>query len=287
MEKNRIWDYTTIDMFQRCRKNYYWRIVRKLDTITVSPALEFGGAIHNALDVYYTDGLVKAIGKFRETYKDREGDEIRTVENGAKALEWYAKVYANEPFKMLGKPEVGFVFPIGDILWGGRMDLPVEWDDQLWVMEHKTTSRLDYNYFKQFALDKQITSYCVGAEAFFNRKCIGCIINVIEPWKELKRPTDKSKKPEQHFVRNPIMRNQTLKDRFKANIQRIVRDILWCEENNEFYEAELKSACFYYNYDCPYRTLCEFGETPEIVERNYKITEWQPYKEVSNGESKQ
>lgn len=276
--KDRIWDYTTIDMFQRCRKYYYWRIVRDLDTKTTSPALLFGGALHDALDAYYTNGLVKAIEKFRETYVDREGEEIRTVDNGVKVLEWYAKVYANEPFTVLGKPEVGFVFPIGNILWGGRMDLPVEWDGQLWVMEHKTTTRLDSNFFKQFSLDKQVTSYTVGAEAFFSRPCAGCIVNVIEPWKELKRPTERSKRPEDHFVRDPVRRPQVLKDRFKLNIQRIVRDILWCEENNEFYEAELKTACFYYNYDCPYRTLCEYGEDEKVIEREFKVDHWEPYK---------
>ena len=283
-EKERIWDFTTIDSFQKCRKYYYWRMVRHLDTKTVSPALEFGGAIHDALDVYYTLGLADALTKFRETYHDREGDEVRTVANGVKVLEWYAKVYAHEPFKLLGKPEVGFVFPLGDILCGGRMDLPVDWEGQLWVMEHKTTSRLDSNYFKQFALDKQITFYTLAAESFFGRQCSGCIVNAIEPWKELIRPTAKSKTPEQHFCRDPIMRSSFLKERFKLNIQRIVRDILWCERENEFYEAEKKDVCYSYNYDCPYRVLCEYGEDPRVIERDYVINKWEPYKEVANGQ---
>ena len=281
-DSNRIWDFTTIDTFQRCRRYYYWRMVRHLEKVTISPALEFGRAIHDALDIHYTVGPIEALTKFRETYKDIEGDEVRTVENGVKVLEWYAKVYPREPFKIIGKPEIGFVFPIGNIMWGGRMDLPVEWDSQLWVMEHKTTTRLDMNFFKQFALDKQITGYCVGAEEYFGRKCSGCIVNAIEVWKELKRPTAKSKTPEQHFVRDPIMRSQKLKDRFKENVQKIVRDILWCESNNEFYEAEKKDVCFSYNYDCPYRTLCEFGEDPRVIERDYRINKWEPYKQTGD-----
>lgn len=280
----RIWDFTTINMFQTCRKYYYWRIVRNLATKTVSPALEFGAAIHAALDVYYVEGLVKALDKFRETYKDREGDELRTVANGITLLETYARVYAKEPFTVLGKPETGFVFPMGDILWGGRMDLPIEWDGQLWIVEHKTASRLDSNYFKQFALDKQITSYIVGAEEYFGRPCAGCLINVLEPWKSLKRPTEKSKKPEDHFLRDPVMRSSMLKDRFKLNILRIIRDIKWCEENNEFYEAEKKDACFSYNYACPYKNLCQYGEDKRVVENDFVVEPWQPYKEVVNGE---
>jgi len=278
MASERIWDYTTIDMFQRCRKYYYWRIIRQLDTKTVSPALLFGSAIHDALDIYYTEGLDKALAKFRETYVDREGDEIRTVETGTKLLENYARIYAHEPFKVVGKPEVGFVIPIGDILWGGRMDLPVEWSGDFWIMEHKTTTKLTGSFFKQFALDKQPTSYILGAETYFNRPCRGCMLNVLEPWKEVKRVTEKTKKPEDQFLRSPILRSQMLKDRFKLNIQRVVRDILWCEANDEFYETELKSACFYYNYDCPYRLMCEFGENDKIINAEFKVEKWEPYK---------
>ena len=150
----RIYDYTAVNTFQTCRKKYYYQMVRHLQTKTKSPALLFGGAIHDALDAYYVDGLDKAIKVFGETYIETEGDDLRTLENGVKLLEQYAIVYANEPFKILGKPEAGFVFPIGDMLWGGRMDLLVEWGGDLWIMEHKTTSSLRGSFFKQFEIGR-------------------------------------------------------------------------------------------------------------------------------------
>ena len=274
----RIYDYTAINTFQNCRKKYYYQMIRHLQTKTKSPALLFGGAIHDALDVYYTSGLDNAIKVFGETYIETEGDELRTLENGIKLLTHYSEVYANEPFKVLGKPEAGFVFPIGDFLWGGRMDLPVEWGGDLWIVEHKTTSSLRSNFFRQFALDKQITSYICAAENFTGRKCMGCIVNAMEPWKELKRPTAKSKRPEDHFVRDPITRSENLKERFKLNIQRLVRDIRWCVDNNEWYEAESKETCFSYNYDCPYKQLCLYGEDERFIAKDYVVEEWKPYK---------
>lgn len=281
MDDTRIWDYSTLDVFQTCRKKYYWQFIRHLQTRTKSPALLFGGALHDALDVYYVNGLPKAVEKFRETYKDIEGEEVRTIANGIKLLETYATVYAKEPFKVLGKPETGFVFPLTDtIMYGGRLDLPVEWDGALWIMEHKTTSRLDSNFFKQWDLDKQITGYVIATEEFFGRPCMGCVINALEPWKELKRPTEKSKKPEDHFCRATKNRTVFLKDRFRKNVTSIVRDILWCEANNEFYEAEKKDVCYYYNYDCPYAMLCRFGEDEKLIEREYVVEIWQPYKQV-------
>lgn len=282
MSSERIWDFTAIDTFQTCRRKFYWRMVRHLEPKGISSALVFGAAIHSALDTYYTDGLVKALSKFSESFTEIEGEEARTKANGIKLLEWYAKVYANEPFKVIAKPEVGFVIPLGEHLWGGRMDLPVEWDGQLWIMEHKTTTRMDANYFKQFQLDKQITSYVVGAEEYLGRKCAGCLVNGLEVWKELKRPTPKSKTPEQHFVRDPIIRSDMLKERFKLNVARIIRDILWCEANNEFYEAEKRDVCFSYNSECPYATLCKYGEDERIIANDYNVKPWKPYEEVTD-----
>lgn len=278
MEDKRIWDYSTISTFQTCRRKYYWQHLRHLRPRVKGVALEFGSAIHDALDAYYVSGLDAAKLMFELKYADREGDELRTVANGLKMLDWYAKKYQHEPFKVLGKPESGFVFVIGDFLFGGRIDLPVEWDGQLWIMEHKTTTRLTQGYFDQFDLDKQPTGYIIAAEHYFkDRKVAGCIINVLEPWKELIRPTTKSKTPEDHFLRKPITRSQMLKERFLLNIQRLVRDIKWCEENNEFQEAEKKEVCLYYNRPCPYLQLCRYGEDEKVIANDYVVEKWSPF----------
>lgn len=282
----RIWDYSTISSFQTCRKKYYWEHVRNLRPKVKGTALAFGGAVHEGLDAYYKNiglGVEEALrlakDAFSKNYQNREGDELRTVENGIKMLEWYAKKYVSEPFIVEGKPESGFVFFIGDILYGGRIDLPVTWDGNLWIMEHKTTTRLTGGYFDQFELDKQVTGYIIAAEEYYQeRKVMGCIVNVMEPWKDLVRPTAKSKGPEDHFLRKPVTRSTMLKERFRLNIQRIVRDIKWCEENDEFMEAEKKEVCLYYNRPCPYLQLCQFGEDDRVIANEYVEEKWEPFK---------
>lgn len=286
----RIWDYSTISTFQTCRRKYYWQHIRHLRPQIKGTPLLFGGAIHDALDEYYSHenrekGAIMAIMKFKSEYKDVEGDELRTIENGEKMLNWYFQKYKHEPFKVVGKPEEGFVFFIGDVLFGGRLDLPVEWDGQLWIMEHKTTTRLTTGYFDQFELDKQPTGYIIALEEFTGRKCSGCIINAMEPWKEVKRVTSATKKPEDHFLRKPITRSQELKDRFRYNVQAIVRDIKWCEENNEFQEAEKKEVCYYYNRPCPFLQLCIYGEDERILARDYVVDKWEPYKTATRKEN--
>lgn len=280
MEK--IWDYTSLNIFLSCRRKYYWRMVRHLEPKTVSPALTFGLALHAALDAYYTEGIEKALEIFKATYKDREGEELRTVANGIKLLEAYAVVYKHEPFKVLGKPETGFVFPIGDILWGGRMDLPVEWNGDLYIVEHKTTARLASNFFKQFTPNMQVTSYIAGAQQYLGKKCHGCVINALEPWKQLKRPSAKSKKTEDHFARYVATRSQDDIEDFYATVSGIVSDIIECESGlNNFYPNE--SNCFSYNYDCPYKQLCVYGDDDRFIKRDYNISKWEPYKQLAEG----
>lgn len=272
----RIFDNSTISCFLECRKKYYWRLYCHLTPKVIAPALSFGLAVHEALDAYYTDGLAKAIEIFRATYADKEGEQIRTVENGIKLLENYAKVYMNEPFKVIGKPEAGFVFPIGDILWGGRIDAIVEWDGELFILEHKTTTVLRGKYFNQFDLSRQVTGYILAAEEYIGRKCMGCVINALEPWKEVIRKSAKTKKDSEHFARYPITRNQAQKDLFKLDVQRIIRDINWCEKEQEFYTNT--ESCFSYNYDCPYKVLCKYGEDPRFIARDFNVEKWEPFK---------
>ena len=285
----RIWDYSTLSTFQTCRRKYYWQYIRHLRPIIKGAPLIFGSAVHEALDMYYQEGandesMAKAIAHFSEIYQTPEGDELRTVENGVKMLTWYYTKYKDEHFKLVGKPEEGFVFFIGDILYGGRLDLPVEWDGQLWIMEHKTTTRLTGGYFSQFELDRQPTGYIIALEEFTGRKVAGCIINAMEPWKEVKRVSAKTKQPEDHFLRKPLTRSKELKERFRFNTQALVRDIKWCEDNNEFQEAEKKEVCYYYNRPCPYLQLCQYGADERIIKRDYVEEVWEPYKNADRKE---
>lgn len=274
----RIFDYTTLSMFQECRRKYYFWGVKHLQPKTKSNALLFGTIIHDVLDIWYLEkDLDKAVAYIKENFHNKEGDDLRTVENATKLITEYARVYKDEPFTIVGKPEAGFVMPIDDILFGGRLDLMIDWDGELWILEHKTCSRLDGNFFKQFDVDKQVTGYIIGAEFAFGKKVKGAWINALEPWKQLVRPTSRSKKIEDHYQRSPVTKNRAMKERFLLNVKRIVRDIKWCEGNDEFYEAEKKEVCRSYNYDCPYKELCIWGEDARTIEREFRVEKWEPY----------
>jgi len=286
--KERIYDYTTLDTFLQCRRKYYWMMVRHLRPKVTSIYLIFGQHMHSALAEYYRSGLDAAITIWRETFKDREGEELRTSANGEKLLRGYAEVYRNEPFKIVeigGKPaiEIGFVIPIGNILYAGRIDALVQWGGDLVVLEHKTTSRIDSGYFKQFNPDMQIDGYIYGAENYSGKKCFGAVVNALEVWKDVKRVSDKTKRLEDHYARNPENRNPTQLSDFASQVQRIIIDVGNCEQagtslgKDAFYQN--KHQCRSYNSDCPYKDLCMYGESERLIESSYVVEKWEPYKE--------
>ena len=309
----RTFDFTSLDTFQTCRKKYYYRMVKNLVPNTVAPALEFGKAIHLALEAYYKNGcnLEMALDAFTHNYADREGDDRRTIENGIKVLRGYAEVYKNEPFKVIDT-EVGFAVPISNmvteednvtrcntcgmavdgteqkecpgcltpysIILCGRLDALVDWDGQLYVLEHKTSSSLGMNYFKQFEINMQVDGYVYAATELTGRQCLGAVINVLEVWKDVKKPTAKTKTLEEHYARDPQGRSVYELDEYKKDVPRIVRDLLEAERTGNFYRN--KRSCFSYNYKCPYWDICKYGENDKLIARDFKEEKWEPYKQV-------
>ena len=273
-----VYDYTSLSCFQTCRKKFYYFAIRHLQPKKKEAPIAFGIAIHNALDIFYTEGLDSVVKQFKETYVDFEEDDIRTKANGVLLLETYAEKYKNEPFKIVGKPEGAFTFKIDDIDYVGKIDLPVEWDGQLWIMEHKTTASMRSNFFDQFMLDKQLIGYILAVEAYMGKECTGSVINALEVWKPVQKVSAKTKAPFDHFARCPITKSKEAKENFKLNVKRIVRDIEWCKENDEWYGTECKHACIFYFKKCPYFDLCFYGENERTL-KNFEVREWNPAKE--------
>ncbi|KKN15951.1 hypothetical protein LCGC14_0980840 [marine sediment metagenome] len=282
--KERIYDYTALDMFQQCHKKFYWRMIRHLTPKDVATALMFGRDIHEALRIYYTKGLDKALAWFGETYKEKPFEKLRTIDNGLKMLKGYAEVYMHEPFNIIAT-EVGFSVPFGDIMYAGRLDALVEWGGDLYVLEHKTTAGLRGNYFKQWSPHMQIEGYIYAAEQFTGRKCMGCVVNALEVWKDVQKTTAKTKRLADHYGRSPESRSKEQLDEFCWEVRDTVDEIRMCTREMKW--RKQKHTCFSYNYECPFKQLCMYGDDPRTLKRDYVEEVWTPYKEeeASNGKS--
>ena len=267
----RTFDFTALDTFQACPEKYRKRMIQDLTPLKIAPALDFGKAIHIALDYYYKNSnlMSKAIEVFKEAYT-REDDPKRTQLIGEQMLIDYAEVYQREPFKIIDT-EVGFTVPIGEYLFSGRLDGLAEWDNQLYVIEHKTTIQLGPSYFKQFEMSMQIDGYIYATEQITGKRCAGVIINAMQP-------KTKTKKMEDHYARDPITRTEFERKEFLREIPLLIKDILEKEKSGIF--TRTKRSCFSYNYQCPFWDLCKYGEDDRILKRDFKVEKWEPYKQV-------
>src|SRR5437016_12209570 len=65
------------------------------------------------------------------------------------------------------------------VYYTGRIDLPVMWDNQLVVIDHKTTSAMGDYFFKDQRVNPQMIGYCYAFQKLTGRTVNGFCINAI------------------------------------------------------------------------------------------------------------
>jgi len=191
-------DNFALTNFQTCPAKYDLRIRQGITTRRRSSALAFGGGFHEGLATWYKTGdLAAALTAIATKWDDTvSADDYRTKEKAVQVMIDYVKHYPAENFKVVGIEdgapmiEVPFVLDTGmvtddgePIEYGGIFDGLVDFNGQLWVLEHKTTSQLGSYYFDQFKPNNQVTGYIWAAEQLSGRKVHGAIINAIGVYK--------------------------------------------------------------------------------------------------------
>lgn len=271
-------DYTSLSTFLRCRKRYYWRFVRGLVGKQPQTAPEFGKAIHKALDTWYkTHDPVQTITTFNTNFIENPADEKRTIRVGEKLLHLYMEKYAHEGFKILAT-ELPFCVPIKDKGFNliGRIDKILDWDGACYVMDHKTTSRLGYEFFYKIKPNMQFDGYIWAARQLGYPTCSGIVLDALLVAKGLCIPAQLAKL--QPLGRDHSTRTDKELEDYINKICFIVEDIRKCYETGVWYE-NTESCCDFIS--CPYRTICK--EEKSLHERiaavDYKVEMWDPRKE--------
>jgi hypothetical protein len=186
-------DNTALSAYITCPREYDFSMRRHRRGEGRSPALVFGSAVHKAMEIHYrTGGDEKAVEE--AVIMSWEGhdsaDDYRTLNRVLLDYRGYVKKYGKphlEGMKTLGWPEEPLVEVAANMAsdellhpWAGKLDRFVEDEGGLvYIEDHKTTSRLDKNYFKQFTLSQQMLGYTyLGKQLLPNRKVVGVRINL-------------------------------------------------------------------------------------------------------------
>jgi len=171
---------SSISDLRTCQRLFYWRRVAGLRPIETPRVLRYGIAVHRFLEDL-GNGKHKDIcfNSLKEEYPEGGDDYCRAVA----MCEAYIKEWG-QPDKEWDyiENEIKWTVDCGEYTITGRIDAIVREREtgQLWVVDHKTTSKVDMGFVDGLARRIQTRLYCyVGIKAL-KQKVAGIIYNVLE-----------------------------------------------------------------------------------------------------------
>lgn len=187
---NRAIDNTAMSAYMACPEEFRLAMLEHRRPSSTTPALVFGTSWHKTLEYHYLgEKNETALEAGLRSWKDHgSSDDYRTPARLFLTFKQYLKEF-NEVMDRKttvgwpNKPMVELSVNVqGDaIIWpyAGKIDRAVLEHGLLYSEDHKTTSRLDRNYFAQFENSNQMMGYTYIAKQLFpEQKCVGVRINV-------------------------------------------------------------------------------------------------------------
>lgn len=193
---NRPLDNTALSAYMMCPREYYLSMMLHRRGEGRSAALAYGSCFHIIMENHYKTGgavpLVEAMARswWAENGHNEEGD-YRTLERAILDYKRYREKWGQTPQdeqgKTVGWPDEPMVEIAADIRAGSlvhpyavKLDRIIELGGLHYIEDHKTTSRLDRNYYSSFELSNQMMGYTrIGQLLMPNLKIVGIRLNVI------------------------------------------------------------------------------------------------------------
>lgn len=273
VEKPNEFDYSMLSCYQLCQRKFYWRHLKYLTSPDFQAAPEFGRCIHTALDAWYRTGSKEeALKAF--TWDDKNSDNKRTRAVGERLIKFYVDKYRHQNLTVLAT-EKPFKLPIKDnTYYCGRVDKIVNWDGVIAVLDHKTTSQLNANFFTSLEPSMQFDGYIWASRQMGHPYCNTIILDALLVAKTKAECARDFKTKDSTVLENTMLKVCAL----IAEIQhKCESDIIDVWQTN-------CGACRQWNTRCPYHKLCT--ETDQRVIDNilpeYKVERWSPLPDEKN-----
>lgn len=286
-------DNSQLQCFKTCPRKYYNRFILKLKKIAYDERdlhQDFGHCIHKALEMYYKTKDIEAVKQwFKNNFMGIESEKVKTPANGLKLLdEYYFYSFNNQSDISDSKLEVLDIekvdsIKIDNIEYIVKIDLIVRANSGIYVLDHKTTKSIPYNYFYQFDPNSQVTGYCYYVKQKYGQ-CSGCIVNALSMGYREKaykgEPAGFWLKP----VRDIINRTNEQYEDFKVNL------IQWVDRLKQAYDTNIwpknEGACHSFK-GCGFKELCISCDDEQIKNTLYEVYNPLEYleeeKEVESG----
>jgi len=262
-----IFDNTMLAAYRQCPRKFYWSIVCGANPRQAATALQFGLAWHKFLELYY-NGVSFEMAYAEACLEIHNPDQKRNASTLYTIAKLYLERWAKDDFHV-DHTEIGFLVDIEGFLYGGRLDGIIEHREGIYVMEHKTASRMGPTYFNQWHTSSQVRGYAYGLGAL-KENVKGVLMNIAYI----------AKVPDvfREFIKIPkvilLDWKQSAVDTM-LNIQKSFNTDVW---------AQHPDSCNTVYGQCPYMGLCMRGgdyKKLEIPIYEYEPRRWAPYENLN------
>ncbi len=285
-----VLDSTIMAAFKSCPRKAQLEYIEHWKMRDQSVHLHAGGAyaagLERARTAYYVEGTPHAeavalgLQRLLEFYGSFEcpADSAKSAERTAGALEFYFDHYpmttdAAVPMTLPGGKrgiEFSFLEPIdilhpetGDpILYSGRMDMMVDFENMHLGEDDKTASQLGASWPKQWDLRSQFTGYIWGAGRH-GIKLDGFLVRGVSI---LKTKYD--------TLQAITYRPNWQIDRWYTQLLRDATRMIAAWEEG-YFDFNLDHACSEYG-GCPFRNVCQMREPEALLEQQFQRRKWDP-----------
>ena len=315
-------DNSTLEHLDACPRDMEYFYVNKRQSSEERAALTFGGGIHQALATRYRapEEYVDFVSnteleqKMFSALDTHFGDEAlplgdwRTAELAQRIVQGYNNRYQSEPFRVLeqgGKPLVEFPFALKlatqkyriyneetrvwedkVVTWfyTGRIDLVVWEDNQIFTVDHKTTSMMGEGFWLAQRVSAQHEGYCWAWWKATGKVPSGYIINGIRTRKPIVRDdkgvgkrSQRADVSDEDFQRDKVFVDLPRIVEWETNIKAMLGRFL------DYYSAGYfplhRNQCVRKYGTCQYYDVCNLSQEfrlPTLNSGNFKDVTWSP-----------
>ena len=221
------WSPSSLETLGQCPQKWDFRYNQKLVSDDETAAsLRFGRLWHKIQELYrlgVDDPCGTALGVL-EWEDSSSPKEHRNAAKARLAFELYCERWAVGDYRTIHKTEHELVSPI----WPDSLpshcivDLLVDWDAnelqgvETWVVDYKTTSRLEFNWVQLYRLSNQFKQYVYTAQREYPA-VTGLVLDLLHVTAGNKRGPTQADRAGIHFYRLPIRYTQYALDDWYAN----------------------------------------------------------------------
>ena len=231
-ERLHVLTQSALTILASCEERFRLRYLERMAPLKERPALAFGSAFHRGIELRSPEAASVMLREGAATWTQDEADALEVRCATAEAMVHGALVlWTDWPTLQEQRFQVPLVNPATRAEstaheLGGRLD--GAWTDKPWLLELKTTSRLDGDYLARLDIDFQVSTYLAAAERHYGQSFDRVVYRVARKPSIAQRKTesvaefcdrlrtDYLARPEFYFAEAIVRRTREQRDRWAA-----------------------------------------------------------------------